>query len=183
MADPFTIISAATSIYSFTKQRKAAKQQAKAGEESVRLQKEAEKDKQKVTAINNRRKRVQLIREARKRRADLEQGAIYSGVGESTALAGTTGAVSSQVAGDVGYVGTVGLLSDRATNKMLAAGDQITKSNEYAATAQTYGNLFQLSGGFENLFKQGQSIFQSGFGGSPSVQQIAPTQSFNYTRV
>jgi len=163
MGDPLTIFSAVTGAVSFFQEKKAAKKQSDAQEESLKLQQSAEEDRRRATELSNRKKRIRQVQRARVQRAQQAQSAAFSGVSRGSAAAGAGGAIASTAAANQSFVSQLDSLSASATASNIEAGNQLTAANEFAAQGQVAGAIFQQSGGFENIFKTGQSIF-SGFG-------------------
>jgi hypothetical protein len=138
----------------------AQKDQAKAQQESIAAQSRA-------AAVEEARKRTQAIREARIKRAMIENAAGNQQVGGS-GLTGGTSAVSSQLASNINY-----------SNQMQSFGAQASAANQRAADAGASASMWQGIGSLAGSMTNWQSIFNPS--GVPSVNQMQTSaQKPNY---
>lgn len=155
--------SASQSIKAASKQKKAAKEQKRAAEHA----REAERIQQVRADLASRKARVQQIREARIRRAEILQRGINSGAGLGTSTTSAAmGSIVSTFGGNVGDISQQQGLSRSITNQNLAGAEASSRANTFQGQAQvaetigglgsTIGNLgssiFNREGGFTTIF-------------------------------
>jgi hypothetical protein len=138
----------------------AQKDQAKAQKESIAAQGRA-------SAVEEARKRTLAVREARIKRAMIENSATTQGVGGS-GLSGGTSSVASQMGSNIGY-----------SNQMQSFGAQASAANQRAADAGASASMWQGIGSLAGSMTNWQSIFNPG--GVSSVSQMQTSaQKPNY---
>jgi len=138
----------------------AQKDQAKAQKESIAAQGRA-------AAVEEARKRTQAVREARIKRAMIENAATTQGVGGS-GLSGGTSSVASQMGANIGY-----------SNQMQSFGAQASAANQRAADAGASASMWQGIGSLAGSMTNWQSIFNPS--GVSSVNQMQTSaQKPNY---
>lgn len=100
----------------------------------------ARRDTRRARAIDERRARLQAgrsaieqVRQAQIARANISQGAVNSGVSDSSANLGAQGAVQSQAAGNIGFAQQIFNLQ-QSRNRLLLSAQEHTQNS--AAIAQ-----------------------------------------------
>ena len=140
------LLSAIGTIGSLTQQKKAAS-----------AQKKAVAEQRAMDRLKQQREVRQAIREARIKRASIEQSGANVGATETSAVAGGAGSITSQLSSVTSFLDQQGRMADRATAYMQKAAD---------ATS--------LAGGFGALGSFGGTIFSSTYG-SDTKKPVDPT--------
>jgi hypothetical protein len=174
---PIAVVAAVAAIGatvgSTVMQMSAAKKQKKAVQRQVAAQEDQNRIERAKAAVMNQRERVQQVREARIRRAQVISGASNAGVGVtggSSGVQGATGAVQS----NLGYnLGTLGSMSSFA--------EQLSAANQREADAQAdffnagakgqmwqsiFGAVGQVAGGVNSFMGGSKSASTSWAGGN-----------------
>lgn len=114
--------------------------------ESSRLQKKALRAEQRQRDIETARSRVSQVREARIKRSKIVAASQAAGGAGGTGEAGAISSLRSQLGANLSFIDQTQQLSR-----------QINIFRQQAATVQAVGtiagNIFQIGGGFESLFK------------------------------
>lgn len=126
------VIGTAAAVGGAMAQRKAAK-----------AARRAQAAEQRRADIANARERRAAIRNARMARASVEAQATNTGLGDSSALAGSVANIQSSLGADVSFLDQNIQLSQQAS----AANEEAAKWQSRAATAEAIGNLAGKAGG------------------------------------
>ena len=149
------IVSMASTAYSISENRQAAKKQQEAQDISTAQQKSVD--------LANRRKQ---IREERIRRAQIEQAASNQGAGGSSGEAGAISALGSQVGSNIASISQGQVAATGISNAMSRAASATQRSQVAQGVASLSGTIFQASGGFGSIFGG-----ESGVNPPPATEQ------------
>ena len=141
------IVSMASTAYSISENRQAAKKQQEAQDISTAQQKSVD--------LANRRKQ---IREERIRRAQIEQAAANQGAGGSSGEAGAISALGSQMGANIASINQGQMAAAGISNAMSAAAGHGQKAQVAQGVASLSGTIFQGAGGFDSIFSSGSGV-------------------------
>ena len=148
-ADPFTIAAITAAVgtgVSVSESRQAAKQQRK-----------AQKLSQRRADLEAARARREQVREARIRRAEIISRSTAVGGAGSSAEAGATGSVQSQLGANLGFLGRTQQLSRGISQ----ASGRAAQAQSRAATAGAIGGFAGQFADFKQTASKVKNIFQS----------------------
>lgn len=138
MAITSAVIGAASTAYSMSEQKKAAKKQEK-----------AQKTQQKIADVRAQKERRQYVAQQRQLRAQQVAGGFSAGAQDSSALSGALSASSAQQASNVGFSEQVAGLSEQVSIFNIGA----AQNQSNAAFAQGIGTgLFGEQGALSPFF-------------------------------
>ena len=107
---------------------------------------------QRIADIKASRERRRLEAEARQAQARIAVQSQAQNIQGSSAQAGASGSVQSQLAGEVGFLNTTRQLSKRSANLSTSIANKQLVSNIAGTAAQFSYQMFQDKGGFDALF-------------------------------
>lgn len=125
------------------KQMGASKDATKAQNRALDLQRRSDELKQN-------RERRQVIREARIKRATIEQSGANQGATESSAVSGGAGGVTSQASANLSFLDSTGALTQ--------ANQFQQDANSWGAVAGLGQTIFSGAGGFKTIFGGSQGV-------------------------
>lgn len=154
------------------KQKKAMSHMYEANQEAARIEKARH-------AVMAQRDRVQQVREARIRRAQVISGAGNAGLslaGGSSGLSGATSSIQSQFGHNLGTLGTMSSFAQQLSLANQRAAD--AQSQYYKAGAQgeawqsIFGTVRQVAGGVSSFMGAGSKDSQASMGGGNEFKSI-----------
>jgi len=154
------------------KQKKAMSQMYEANQEAARIERARH-------AVMAQRDRVQQVREARIRRAQVISGAGNAGVGVtggSSGVSGATSSIQSQMGNNLGTLGTMSSFAQQLSLANQRSAD--AQSDYYKAGAQgqmwqsIFGAVGQVAGGVGDFMGAGSKDGQASMGGGNSFKSI-----------
>lgn len=126
---------------SYMQQRKAQK-----------AQEEAAQQQNNLADLENRKARIQAVREARIKRQQMIAAAGATGSMESSGLAGGTSSLASQLGSNVGFANQRQAISTNVMNLTNKATKAENQAGIYSAIGDIGDTIFSDLGGYNNLF-------------------------------
>lgn len=140
------VASAVVGAYSAVEQRQSAK-------EAANEQRKAREAQQRAADVEAQRARVQQVREARIRRAQVLASAGNEGLGAGTAgVAGAVGSIGSQAASNIGNINVQQGFAQQASVATQRAADAELEGMEWQQIGNVSQSIFQATGGYTTIF-------------------------------
>lgn len=121
--------------------------------QSGKAQREQYRAEQRKAEVQNIRNVRQQIREARMTQASMTNVAAQTGGMGSSALAGGTASVGSQLAGNLSYMSDIADQNTAITNAAISASGFQTAATIFGTVGQVAGRGAEATGGYKELFK------------------------------
>lgn len=148
MCEPVTAITIASGVLqgvSTIKQMGASGKANDAQNKAMDIQRRADELKQN-------RERRQVIREARIKRAMIEQGGANQGATTSSAVTGGAAGITSQASGNLSFLDNMGSMNQATTRSLTQANNYTQEAAEFGAMASLGNTVFSSAGGFKTIF-------------------------------
>ena len=112
----------------------------------------ARKRQNALSELQNRRARIQSIREARVKRAAILARGEAAGASDSTGVQGGVASLQGSLGSSIGFQGQVASAQRGVASAQGQAVSAANRANTYSAIAELGGTIFSGAGGFETLF-------------------------------
>lgn len=139
-------VSIGASIYS-------GKQQAKATKQAAAAQREATAAQGRSASVEAQRARIQQVREARIRRAQVLSAGTNAGLGMGTSgIGGAVGSIASQMGENIGSINQQQTFADQTSAALQQAADYQVKAQKWQTIGNFSQSIFNQAGGFTTIF-------------------------------
>lgn len=120
-----------------------------------RQQEKAEKLRERQAQLAAQRQRVKAVREARIRRGQLEAGAVATGTGGSSGVAGGQAAITTGLASNIAFSQQQEGLASQVGQANISAAQAQSQAATFGAIGGVGQSIFQQAGGFQTIFNSG----------------------------
>jgi hypothetical protein len=161
MATAIPVISLALTAFGAYQSYNQMQNAKSASKDAARNQRASQEAQNRASQVEGQRARIQQVREARIRRAQILSSTGNEGLGFSgtSGYTGGTGAVTSQAGSNIGYINQRQNQANEISAFNVAAGNAMSRANTAGASAQQWQALsglgmsvFNQSGGFTTIF-------------------------------
>ena len=131
----------------------SAYKQSQAAGEAADAQKEANEAQSRAASIEAQKARVQQVREARIRRAQVLASGTNSGLGfGSSGIGGAVGSISSQMGENIGTINTQQTFAQATSSALQKSADAQVDAQKWQMIGEFSKSIFTQQGGFGTIF-------------------------------